>query len=127
MKDAVLFAYDTIDIEKTTQLLVQYSMISDFEDDQKLTLNMQDFCIEILGIDKAKKHQLFTSIATEPTKTALQLCEDQENAVLEREFWKNLFFFRWKRLQNLLNAFHTIDNASNTQQFLKQLLKENLC
>ena len=114
MKDAVLFSYDTIDIEKTTDILVEFSCITDFEDDQKLTLNMPDFCTEILGITSTEKHNLFSRIATEPTKVALSLCEDKENAVIERDFWKNIFFFRWKRLHNLLNAFHKIDNAGNT-------------
>ena len=119
MKDAVLFSYDTIDIEKTTDILVEYSCITDFDDGQKLTLNMPDFCAEILGITSTEKHNLFSRIATEPTKVALSLCEDKENAVIERDFWKNIFFFRWKRLHNLLNAFHKIDNAGKTNLYSK--------
>ena len=96
------------------KLIVNFSCSTVVDDIERITLNMASFCIDILGIDDDKKHDLYEDIANKDTTTTLKLCEDPQNTVLERNVWKNLFFFRWKRLQNLINAFHNVNNASNT-------------
>ena len=82
------------------------------ENEKIMCLNVKAFCEDILGIDDEMKHNNYKVIATRDENWK-EACDSTQYANLEGEIWHSLFYFKWKRLANLIPTFHNVTNASN--------------
>ena len=106
IKDAVLFSYDTLDVETTTELVLHYSKSADENGKRIMVLDVHKFCSNILGIEDALKLEQLQILASRSEPNYQNFCEDKSNYFLEASFWHNFYYFKWNRLKCSIRKFH---------------------
>ena len=106
IKDAVLFSFDTLDVDTTTKLVLHYSTSAKENGKRIMVLDVKKFCSKILGTEDPQKLEELQILASRSEDNFENYCEDLDNYLLETIFWNNLYFFRWNRIKNDIRKFH---------------------
>ena len=106
MKDAVLFSFDTLDVDTVTELVTNYSKPMEENGKKILVLDIEKFCTMILGIDDTNKVQQLRILASRCEPDYKEYSEDKSHAFQEQAFWNSLFLFKWNRIKNSIRKFH---------------------
>ena len=106
IKDAVLFSFDSLDVDTVTELVVSFSAPEKEKGKNILVLDVPKFCSEILGIEDTDKVHQLRILASRCEPDYKQYSEDKEYAFQEQQFWNSLFLFKWTRIKNSIRKFH---------------------
>ena len=125
IKDAVLFSYDTLDVETTTELVLHYSQSAEENGKRIMVLDVHKFCSNILGIEDALKLEQLQILASRSEPDYQKFCEDKTNYFLEASFWHNFYYFKWNRLKCSIRKFHLAKASTLFVLFLALWLSDS--
>ena len=107
MKDAVLFSFDSLDVDTVTELVVSFSAPMEENGKNILVLDVPKFCTVILGIEDTNKVHQLRILASRCEPDYKEHSEDKNYAFQEQAFWNSLFLFKWTRIKNSIRKFHS--------------------